>query len=69
MKMANDNISLIQDAQSLKSALLIIDEALSTGKYPKSFLIYNDDWIDEMMRNIAYLMKTKYNIDVPSTEL
>lgn len=67
--MENDKtIELIQDALSLKSSLLVIEEALESGIYPKTFLLYNDEFIYKAMSDIAKLMKEKYGIKVPDSE-
>lgn len=65
----NELIGCVQDSRSMFSALLTIQEALETGVMPKSFLIYNDADIDTVMRHIAGLLKTKYHIEVPDSEL
>lgn len=62
-------IDLVQDAQGLKAALLVIQEALETGKWSKSFVIYNDVWIEQVMSKIAKILHEKYNIEVPDSEL
>lgn len=64
-----DIIECAQDQRSLISALLLIQETLETGEMPKSFLIYNDSFIGETMSKIACIMKEKYNIKVPDSEL
>lgn len=64
-----DIIECAQDQRSLVSALLVIQEALETGVMPKSFLIYNDESIGKTMSHIASLMKEKYNIKVPDSEI
>lgn len=58
----------VQDKQSLYSTLLLILEALETGKMPKSFLVYNDTSIDEVVSNITEAMSSKYGIEVPDSE-
>ncbi len=60
-----DVIECAQDARSLQSALLLIEEALETGTMPKSFLIFNDEFNDKSFRTISILMRDKYNIEVP----
>lgn len=64
-----DMIECAQDQRSLISSLLLIQEALETGEMPKSFLIYNDSYIGEVMSRIANIMKEKYHIKVPDSEL
>lgn len=59
----------LQDAQSLKSALLQIQEALETGSMPMSFTIWNDDFVSATMSHICTLMKEKYGIKVPDSEI
>lgn len=51
------------------SALLLIQETLESGVMPKSFLVYNDGDVAVVMRNIANILKEKYGIQVPDTEL
>lgn len=65
----NELVGCVQDCRSMFSALLTIQEALETGVMPKSFLIYNDADIDTVMRHIAELLKTKYGVKVPESEL
>lgn len=67
--LVNDLIGCVQDSRSLYSALLTIQEALETGVMPKSFLIYNDPDIQPVMCHIAEILKTKYHIEVPDSEL
>lgn len=67
--MEKETIECVQDTQSLKGALLVIEEALETGVLPKSFILYNDTWIDEVMSRIAEVMRTKYGIKVPDSEI
>lgn len=69
MKRSLDIIECAQDQRSLISALLVIQEALDTGVMPKSFLIYNDEFIGRTMGNIARLMRDKYDIKVPDSEI
>lgn len=69
MKRSLDIIECAQDQRSLISALLVIQEALDTGVMPKSFLIYNDEFIERTMGNIARLMRDKYDIKVPDSEI
>lgn len=64
-----DIIECAQDQRSLVSALLVIQEALETGVMPKSFLIYNDEFIEKTMSNIARLLRDKYNVKVPDSEI
>lgn len=65
----SEAISQFQDAQGMKSALLLIQEALDTGVMPKSFLIFNDDFVSTTMNNITMLLRDKYNIQVPDSEV
>ena len=67
--LVNELIGCVQDTRSMFSALLTIQEALETGVMPKSFLIYNDGDIDAVMRHIAELLKTKYGVKVPESEI
>ena len=67
--LVNELIGCVQDCRSMFSALLTIQEALETGIMPKSFLIYNDGDIYTVMRHIAELLKTKYGVKVPESEL
>lgn len=69
MEKTNDVICAVQDAQSMKGCLLVILEALETGDMPKMFFMFNDEWIDNTMTEIAKMMKEKYNISVPDTNL
>lgn len=62
-------IGCVQDKSNLFSALLTVQEALETGVMPKSFLIYNDPDIQPVMIHIAEILKTKYHIEVPDSEL
>lgn len=66
--LVSDAIQEVQDAQSLKGSLLVIQEALETGKWPKSFILYNDSWITDVMQHIAAILSDKYNVEVPATE-
>lgn len=59
----------LQDAQSLKSALLQIQDALETGYMPKSFTIWNDDFVSTTMSHICGILKEKYGIKVPDSEI
>ena len=52
----------VQDKQSLYSTLLLILEALDTGRMPKSFILYNDSTIDDVVSNITEIMSSKYGI-------
>lgn len=52
----------VQDKQSLYSTLLLILEALDTGRMPKSFILYNDSTIDDIVSNITEIMSSKYGI-------
>lgn len=67
--MVSQIISCIQDQRSMFSALLLIQETLESGVMPKSFLVYNDGDVAVVMRNIANILKEKYGIQVPDTEL
>lgn len=67
--LASDVIQEVQDSQSLRASLLVIQEALESGKWPMSFIIYNDSWIDDVMKHIACIMSEKYNIEVPASTL
>lgn len=62
-------IGIIQDQRSLMSALLTIQEALETGVMPKSFLMFNDGWISEVMSRIVLILHDKYHIEVPGSEI
>lgn len=62
-------IEELQDAQSLKGALLVILEALDSGHFPQTFFIFHDEWISGMLGEIAQLMKERYSIEVPDSEL
>lgn len=64
----DDLIECVQDKQSMYSTLLLIQEALETGKMPKSFLVYNDTSIAEVVSNITEVMSSKYGIEVPESE-
>lgn len=63
----SDVCSQLQDLQTLKSALLLIQEALETRKLPKNFLIFNETWIMDQLDIIFDLMRN-LGIDVPETE-
>ena len=52
----------VQDKQSLYSTLLLILEALDTGRMPKSFILYNDSTIDDVVSSITEIMSSKYGI-------
>lgn len=67
--MEKEAIECVQDQRSLLSALLVIQEALETGEMPKSFLMFNDSWISGTMSNIARIMRDKYRIKVPDSEI
>lgn len=69
MTSTTDLIMLAQDHQSLYSSLLMILEALETGKMPKNFLMYNDEWLDGTMQKIISVMHEKYGIEVPDGEV
>lgn len=56
----------VQDKQSLYSTLLLILEALDTGRMPKSFILYNDSTIDDIVSNISEIMSSKYGIKTES---
>lgn len=62
-------VNIIQDQRSLMSALLVIQEALETGELPKSFLLFHDEWICNTINRIALIMRDKYGIKVPETEI
>lgn len=62
-------IGIIQDQRSLMSALLTIQEALETGEMPKSFLMFHDEWISEVMSHIAMILRDKYRVKVPDSEI
>ena len=57
-------IECVQDEQSMYSALLIILEAIETGVMPKSFLVFHDSDINDVMNTITSVMKSKYGIKV-----
>lgn len=69
MEGRNEVLASVQDQKSLMGALLVIEEALETGVWPKSFLLYNDEWITHIMCGIARIAKEKYGIKVPDSEL
>lgn len=64
-----DIIKHAQDEGTMYSALLMIEDALETGVLAKSFLIFNDESIAELMDNIAVIMHEKYGIKVPDEVL
>lgn len=63
----SDVCSQLQDFQTLKCVLLIIQEALETRKLPKNFLIFNETWIMDQLEIIFDLMR-KLGIEVPESE-
>lgn len=67
--MGKETIECVQDTQSLKGALLVIQEALETGVMPKSFILYNDTWISDTMSHIALILRDKYHVKVPASEI
>lgn len=69
MELKDEALACVQDAQSLKGTLLVIEEALDTGVWPKNFILYHDEWIAHIMGDIARIAKEKYGIKVPDSEL
>ena len=55
-------IELSQDNSAMYSSLLMIEEALETGVMPKSFLVYNDSSIREVMDCITELLRDKAGV-------
>lgn len=68
-RITSEEIREVQDAQSLRGSLLVIQEALETGKWPKSFILYNDSWIDGVMTQIAQMLNARYDVEVPPSML
>lgn len=69
MEKKNEMMAEVQDCQSLKGALLLIKEALETGVWQKSFFLFNDEWIEETLSDIARMLRDKHGIDVPDSEV
>lgn len=69
MELRDEKLMMAQDHRSLESSLLVIMEALETGHWPKSFLLYHDEWIGDVMREIAMLLKEKYGVEVEEGEI
>lgn len=64
METFKDFIGIVQDNSAMYSSLLIIMEALETGVMPKSFLVYNDNAIDEAMDRISQLLHDKAGVEI-----
>lgn len=62
METFKDFIGIVQDNSAMYSSLLMIMEALETGVMPKSFLVYNDNAIDEAMDRISQLLHDKAGV-------
>lgn len=69
MEIKNEVMKELQDAQGLKGALLVILSALESGEYPPTFFIFHDEWIVEMMSEIAELLRDRYGVKVPDSEV
>ena len=63
METFKDFIGIVQDNSAMYSSLLMIMEALETGVMPKSFLVYNDNAIDEAMDRISQLLHDKAGVE------
>lgn len=64
MENFKDFIGIVQDNSAMYSSLLMIMEALETGVMPKSFLVYNDNAIDEAMDRISQLLHDKAGVEI-----
>lgn len=64
METFKDFIGIVQDNSAMYSSLLMIMEALETGVMPKSFLVYNDNAIDEAMDSISQLLHDKAGVEI-----
>lgn len=64
METFKDIIGIVQDNSAMYSSLLMIMEALETGVMPKSFLVYNDNAIDEAMDRISQLLHDKAGVEI-----
>lgn len=64
METFKDFIGIVQDNSAMYSSLLMIMEALETGVMPKSFLVYNDNAIDEAMNRISQLLHDKAGVEI-----
>ncbi|MCI7597655.1 MAG: hypothetical protein MSS96_02870 [Bacteroidales bacterium] len=64
METFKDFIGIVQDNSAMYSSLLMIMEALETGVMPKSFLVYNDNAIDEAMDRISQLLHDKAGVEI-----
>ena len=64
METFKDFIGIVQDNSAMYSSLLMIMEALETGVMPKSFLVYNDNSIDETMDRISQLLHDKAGVEI-----
>lgn len=64
METFKDFIGIVQDNSAMYSSLLMIMEALETGVMPKSFLVYNDNAIDEAMDMISQLLHDKAGVEI-----
>lgn len=65
----DDVLEQLCDGRNLKSALLMILDALETGEMQKSFFIWHDINISDTLSSINEVMKSKYNIKVPDSEI